>query len=105
MPAPPEYLADPRHQWLFENQYVRVYDVRIPPGETTEFHRHAYDSVAIFVSGGLVTPQVQGEPWGNAEEIRAGDVSFSGDSKKPQSHRVRNEGTTEYHVILVQLLR
>ena len=41
VPAPPEYLAEPRHQWLFENQYVRVYDVRIPPGATTELHRHA----------------------------------------------------------------
>ena len=52
VPAPPEYLADSRHRWLLENQYVRVYDVRIPPGEATDFHRHAYDAVSIFVSGG-----------------------------------------------------
>ena len=32
-------------------------------------------------------------------------VAFSADSKKPVGHRVRNDGTTEYHVILVQLLR
>lgn len=105
LPPPPEYLAEPRHHWLFENQYVRVYDVRIPPGETTEFHRHAYDAVAIFMSGGLVAAQVQGEPWGKPEKIVAGGVAFSADSKKPFVHRVRNDGTTEYHVILVQLLR
>src|SRR4051812_1083910 len=26
-------LVEPHHHWLFENQYVRVYDVRLPPGE------------------------------------------------------------------------
>ena len=103
-PTPPEYLADPRHQRLFENQYVRVYDVRIPPGETTDFHRHAYDAVTVFVSGGLVAIQVQGEPWGKTEKIVPG-VAFSADAKKPVVHRVRNDGTNEYRVILVQLLR
>jgi len=32
-------------------------------------------------------------------------VAFDADSKKPFVHRVRNDGTSEYHVILVQLLR
>lgn len=105
VPAPPEYLAEPRHHWLFENQYVRVYDVRIPSGETTEFHRHTYDAVAVFVSGGLVAIQVQGGPWGKTEKVVPGRVAFSDDSKKPSVHRVRNDGTTEYHLILVQLLR
>ena len=35
-PAPPDFLDEPRHRWLFENQYVRVYDVRIQPGEITQ---------------------------------------------------------------------
>ncbi len=105
MPAPPEYLAEARHHWLLENQYVRVYDVRIPPGETTELHRHAYDAVAVFMSGGLVAIQRQGEPWGKAERFVPGGVAFSADSKKPFVHRVRNDGTAEYRAVLVQLLR
>ena len=104
VPAPPEYLADSRHRWLFENQYLRVYDVRIPPGETTDFHRHAYDTVTVLVSGGLVAIQPQGGPWGKTERIEPG-VAFSADSKKPVVHRVRNDGTTDYRVVLVQLLR
>ncbi len=104
VPPPPEYLAESRHHWLFENQYARVYDVRIPPGETTEFHRHAYDAVTVFVSGGLVAIQVRDDPWGKTEKIVPG-VAFSADSKKPVVHRVRNDGTKEYRVVLVQLLR
>ena len=101
---PPEYLADPMHRWLFENQYVRVYDVRIPPGEITAEHRHAFDSVVVYVSGGRVATQVQGQPWGRTETIAAG-VRYAADASTPVSHRVRNDGTTEYHVIIVQLLR
>jgi hypothetical protein len=104
-PAPAEYLDEPHHTWLFENQYVRVYDVRIPPGAMTEFHRHAYDAVNVRVSGGLVATQVQGGAWGAAMKLDHGSVAFDADSKKPYVHRVRNEGTAEYHEILVQLLR
>ena len=100
-----EYLQDPRHTWLFENQYVRIYEVRIPPGEMTAFHRHAYDAVAVRVSGGQVTTQVEGGEWGAPLIIQPGSVVFDADSKHPFVHRVRNDGTTEYHLILVQLLR
>jgi len=102
---PPEYLQDPRHTWLFENQYVRIYEARIPPGEMTNFHRHAYDTVTLRVSGGNVTTQLEDGAWGEPMTIEAGSVAFDADSKKPFVHRVRNDGTSEYHVILVQLLR
>ena len=104
-PKPPEYLDEPRHTWLFENQYVRVYDVRIPPGAMTAFHRHAYDAVNVRVSGGLVATQLEGGAWGAPMKMDPRSVAFDADSKKPYVHRVRNEGPAEYHVILVQLLR
>ena len=104
-PLPPDFLDEPRHRWLFENQYVRVYDVRIPPGATTGFHRHAYDAVAVRVSGGLIATQLAGSEWEAPKKLDPGSVAFDADSKKPHVHRVRNEGLAEYHVILVQLLR
>lgn len=108
-PAPPDPpaaddLVEARHQWRFENQYVRVYEVRIPPGKATAFHRHAYDQVTVFVSGGRISEQKEGDPWGAPREIKAGSVSFTANAANPLTHRVRNEGTTEYRVILVQLL-
>jgi quercetin dioxygenase-like cupin family protein len=101
---PAGYLSESRHRWALENQYVRVYDVRIPPGETTSFHRHAYDQVAVFVSGGLVSDQSDGQPWGPPKAIEPGGVSFAGNAAKPITHRVRNDGKAEYHVVLVQFL-
>ena len=104
-PAPPvTYLSEPRHGWLLENQYIRVYDVRIPPGETTTFHRHAYDQVVVYVSGGVVSEQLDGQPWGRPRPIAPHAVSFSANAGKPMQHRVRNDGKAEYHVVLVQFL-
>jgi quercetin dioxygenase-like cupin family protein len=106
-PAPPHarYLDDPFHRWVFENQYVRVYEVRIPPGETTRFHRHAYDQVAVYVSGGLVSAQSDGQPWAPPKTIEPRGVAFSADAAKPVTHRVRNDGATEYRLVLVQFLK
>jgi hypothetical protein len=102
---PVGYLSEPLHRWVWENQYVRVYDVRIPPGEATTFHRHAYDQVSVYVSGGLVSVQPDGLPWGQPAKIEPRGVSFSADAAKPITHRVRNDGKTEYRVVLVQLLK
>jgi quercetin dioxygenase-like cupin family protein len=105
MPSPVGYLDERFHHWLFENQYVRVYDVRIPPGTTTDFHDHAFDSVFVQISGGLTADQTPGQAWGKAETEVPGSVEFRPDAKQPRRHRVRNDGTTEYHVIAVQLLK
>ncbi len=103
-PRPDGYLDERFHHWLFENQYVRVYEVRIPPGATTDFHVHAFDSVFVGLSGGVTAEQPQGQAWTKPEKDEAGAVDFSADSKHARTHRVRNEGTKEYHVVIVQLL-
>ena len=103
-PPPPGYLDDSSHHWLFENQYVRVYDVRIPPGATTGFHQHAFDTVFVEISGGLEAAQSEGGAWEKAERRVPGAVAFSPDARHHRSHRVRNAGASEYHVIAVQLL-
>lgn len=103
--APERYLDDPLHRWVFENQYVRVYDVRIPPGGTTTFHCHAYDQVMVYVSGGKVSVQMEGQRWQQPVTLEPRSVAFSADAAKPIVHRVRNDDAGEYHTILVQFLR
>jgi quercetin dioxygenase-like cupin family protein len=104
-PSPADYLKDRYHHWLFENQYVRVFDVRIPPGATTEFHLHALDSVFVIVSSGRTAAQLQGKDWAAPEDEVAGSVEFSPDANGPRTHRVRNLGKAEFHAVVVQLLR
>ncbi len=104
-PRPAGYLEERFHRWLFENQYVRVYDVRIPAGQTTDFHLHALDAVWVELSAGLTASQTQGQAWEQAENNEAGRAGFSPDAKKPRTHRVRNDGQAEYHVVLIQFLQ
>ena len=104
MPHPAGYLDEPFHHWLFENQYVRVYDVHVPAGATTAFHEHAFDTVFVEISGGLEAAQSQGGAWEKPRKTIAGEVAFSPDAAHHRVHRVRNEGASEYHVIAVQLL-
>jgi hypothetical protein len=40
-------VAGNHHRLLFENENVRVLEVIIPPGETTEFHSHPMPGVFI----------------------------------------------------------
>jgi hypothetical protein len=52
----PEHLdaliADPEHhQLLLENEYVRVLDVMIRPGEITELHTHQWPPRFMFNHG------------------------------------------------------
>lgn len=104
-PRPPGYLEDPFHRWSFENQYVRVYEVTIPAGGTTDFHSHAYDSVFVRISGGTTSSQRKDEKWEKPSAFERGFVDYSADSQKPFTHRVRNHDTADYRVVVVQLLR
>ena len=40
---------EPHHRLVFQNQYARVMDVLIPPGEATLFHTHANPLAAAVI--------------------------------------------------------
>jgi quercetin dioxygenase-like cupin family protein len=89
---------EPHHHVLLENQYVRVLEVQIPPGESLLFHTHSYDNLSIRISGGLIRNQLLGGPW-------SGAVVFAAATTKPYTHRVQNVGTSSYHVVDVEFLK
>ncbi|HXM96513.1 MAG TPA: hypothetical protein VOA64_20025 [Candidatus Dormibacteraeota bacterium] len=95
---------EPHHRVLFENQYVRVLDVQIPPGESLLFHTHFHDNVSVRINGGLIQTQMQGGEWQPASQVKSGAVVFAEATKKPYTHRVKNVGTSTYQVIDVELL-
>lgn len=40
---------EPMHHNVFQNEYIRVLDVRIRPGDTSQFHKHETPSVFIVL--------------------------------------------------------
>ena len=83
-PVPIE--KEPRHQLKFENQFVRVFDVRIPSGDTTLFHIHTHDGVGIKLADAFIRSEVLG---GSVDEVavKRGAVDFTR-RPSPLTHRV-----------------
>ena len=55
---------EPLHKVVFKNDAVTVMHVILPPGQTTLFHSHTHDRVAIDLSTTTIAQQKINEPEG-----------------------------------------
>lgn len=101
-PVPVE--QEPHHRWIFENQYVRVLDVVLAPSESTLFHTHSHDSIAVRLTDSQVQEQPAHGEWRPASKMIPGESRSMEGTKRPYTHRVKNVGNTPFHVIDVELL-
>ncbi|HMF56927.1 MAG TPA: hypothetical protein VK619_11345 [Pyrinomonadaceae bacterium] len=97
-PVPVE--SEPRHHLKFENQYVRVFDVMVPPNDATLFHTHSNDYVFVTIGGANLKAQVMGAQPVDLN-LTTGEVRFS---KASLIHRITNVGSTPFHNITVEIL-
>ena len=93
---------EPRHHNVFENDFVRVLDVHLAPGDTTQFHVHATPSLFIPFTATKTASQIKGE------QLLPGSNSLPGNAwydslVVPRIHRVWNEDSTWFHVMDVEL--
>ena len=102
-PPPVPVEEEPHHHLLLKNESVMVLRVKLLPGESTLFHTHLHDRVAIDLTGATITFQKPGEPDSAPELTKPGDVAAS-ESKGPYTHRVHNAGAAEFEVLDVELL-
>jgi beta-alanine degradation protein BauB len=102
-PLPVE--QEPHHRWEFQNQYVRVLDVLLAPGESTLFHTHSHDSIAVQLSKATIQQQVFEKNWQPASKLMPGNVRYAEGTKTPYTHGVKNVGSTPFHVIDIELLQ
>lgn len=103
-PTPPAAVPidqEPSHQKKFENDYVRVFDVVVPPRGETLYHVHSHDYV--FVSFGAA--RVRSEPLG----ARPIDLTLSDGEARfvsgPVTHRAVNLAETPFHNLTVEILK
>ena len=57
-PVPIE--KEPRHRIKFSNQYVRVFNVLIPPGDTSLVHTHVNDGLSVRLADARIRDEAQG---------------------------------------------
>ncbi len=93
---------EPRHKNVFENEIVRVLDVRIPPGDTTLYHTHETPSLFVTFTNTKTGSQ-------ELNKSKKEGRSTSGTSSYnaftiPRIHRVWNSDLELFHVMDMEIL-
>ncbi len=95
---------EPRHHKILDNGHVRLLDVHIPPGDTTQFHIHATASIFVVLTDARTGSQVLSEEDHSASPIKHyGNIWFEGFYQKPRIHRVYNMDEHEFNVMDIEL--
>lgn len=86
---------------LFENDRVRVWEMRLKPGESSERHTHRNDYLFVYLAPAQLTlfPD-DGAP--ETSQAHPGGVEYS-EVGQGIRHRVQNTGDSEHWEILVEL--
>src|SRR6187401_461963 len=92
---------EPRHHNVFENEFARILDVHLGPGDTTLYHLHNTPSVFIVFTNTTVGSQLIGKQSQKGANI-TGEVSYD-NLNTPRTHRVWNEDTSWFHVMDIEL--
>ena len=96
-PLDPIRVAGDTHKLAFENSFVRVLDVHLPPGKVEPRHRHPHGMSVYFTDWeARVTPD------GKAPEVhhrKAGTFAWN----EAVVHSVENAGPTEGHILRIEL--
>lgn len=96
-PLDPIRVAGDTHKLAFENNLVRVLDVHLPPGKVEPRHRHPHGMSVYFTDWeAKVTPD------GAQPELhhrKAGTFAWN----EAVIHSVENAGSTEAHILRIEL--
>ena len=95
---------EPRHHNIFQNKYIRVLDVWVPPGDTTLFHIHATPSLFVILSNTFTGSQILGEGWGEKNISVAGTAWYRSFFQDTLIHRVANFDSIPFHVNDIEIL-
>ena len=95
----PVRVAPDTHKVAFENAFVRVLEVRVPPGKVEPRHRHPH-GLSVYFTDWDVKVTVDGRA-PQVNQRKAGTFSWS----DAVVHTVQNVGSTEGHVLRIELKR
>ena len=100
-----ETYDEPHHRRRFENELARAYDVLIPPGTQTLYHRHTEDTFYVSIVAAKPREQTLGQEPGPAFELPAGIGICRNHRSEPLIHQVTNTGEADMRMIGVELKR
>lgn len=96
-PLDPIRVAGDTHRLAFENSFVRVLNVRLPPGKLEPRHRHPHGMSVYFTDWDARVTVDGGKP--EPRQRKAGTFAWS----DAIVHSVENAGKTEGHILRIEL--
>ena len=96
---------EPHHKTVLQNDYIRLLDVHIKPGDTTLYHIHAAPSVMVHITKSIIGIQMMGKAIMPPSEVLQGKTSFAAYDENPITHRVYNAGKNVFHVMDIELVK
>ena len=96
-PLDPIRVAGDTHKVAFENKFVRVLDVHLPPGKVEPRHRHPH-GMSVYFTDWDAKVTVEGTP-AAVRHRKAGTFAWS----DAIVHSVENVGATEGHILRIEL--
>ena len=93
---------------LMENDRVRIWEMRLAPGEKSALHRHDNDYVMIQIAGDKMAAQFEADskgPFGGAGGYVEGDISPGNFiwAERGGIETAVNVGNEEFYEIVVEL--
>src|SRR5258705_9181570 len=96
---------EPHHKRLLYTNDVRMFDVTIPPGETTVDHLHEYDMATLIIGNGALRISRNGQDVAATPPNARGSVIVTEHTGAPTTYRIQNTGTTDYHALEIENVR
>ena len=90
---------------LFENERVRIWELRLVPGEDSDVHRHELDHVLVQISGDRVAVAPEPDTDGPYRDYLEADIVQGAAVFVPRGgvETARNVGRQPYHEVIVEL--
>jgi beta-alanine degradation protein BauB len=98
-------LGDVASRVLFENDRVRIWEMDLAPGESSDVHEHTLDYILVQVAGDRIAGVPEPDTKGPYKEYIEADV-VPGNAiyvEKGGIETAKNVGEQRYHEILIEL--
>jgi quercetin dioxygenase-like cupin family protein len=103
--APVPVEQEPHHHLVLKNDNLLVLRVILQPGESSLYHVHSVDDVAVWLGNTSAAQQLPNEPESAPVEQKLGNITLRTLRETPFTHRVHNVGKGLFDVLDVEILQ
>jgi quercetin dioxygenase-like cupin family protein len=100
--APVSIDKEPHHKRLLYTNDVRLWEVTLPPGESTPAFVHDHDVATVVVGEGTLNIERNGQVLTPPAPNARGSVIVAEHTGNPAPYRIENNGTTDYRAFEVE---